>query len=257
MKKLVAAWVAFCISAFAPYGHAAEPEKTTLTVFGAASLTNVLQDLGDAFTKETSIAVKFSFAASSTLARQIENGAPADVFISADSDWMDYLQARHLIQDSTRRNVVGNRLVLIAPANSTLKLKIEPNFALAAALGEGRLAIGDPAAVPAGRYAQAALTKLSVWKGVEDRIVRADSVRSALTFVDRGEAPLGVVYETDALIDKNVRVVDVFPDDTHVPIIYPVALTRVAQPAAAKFADFIAGPAATQTFKSYGFRPLH
>jgi molybdate transport system substrate-binding protein len=257
MNKLIAIWLAACAFAFAPYGHSAEPDKTTLTVFGAASLTNVLQDLGDAFTKETSIAVKFSFAASSTLARQIENGAPADIFISADSNWMDYLQARHLIQDSTRHDIVGNRLVLIGPADSTVNLKIEPNFALAAALGQGRLATGDPAAVPAGRYAQAALTKLGVWKDVEGRIVRADSVRSALSFVDRGEAPLGIVYETDALIDKNVRVIDVFPADSHAPIIYPVALTRVAQPGAAKFAAFIASPAAAQLFKSYGFVPLH
>jgi molybdate transport system substrate-binding protein len=257
MTRLVALWIAVFVVSFAPSGHAAEPGQTTLTVFGAASLTNVLQDLGDAFTKETSIAVKFSFAASSTLARQIENGAPADIFMSADSDWMDYLQTRHLIQESTRHDVAGNKLVLIAPADSTVKLKIEPNFALAAALGNGHLATGDPAAVPVGRYAEAALTKLGVWKEVENRIVRADSVRAALTFVDRGEAPLGIVYETDALIDKNVRVVDVFPADSHPPIVYPVALTRVAQPAAAKFVAFIASPAAVQTFKSYGFMPVH
>lgn len=257
MNRLIAICLAVGAFALAPDGHSAETDKTTLTVFGAASLTNVLQDLGDAFTKETSIAVKFSFAASSTLARQIENGAPADIFMSADSDWMNYLQARHLIQDSTRHDIVGNRLVLIAPADSTVQLKIGPNFALAAALGQGRLATGDPAAVPVGRYAQAALTKLGVWKVVEDRIVRADSVRAALTFVDRGEAPLGIVYETDALVDKKVRVIDVFPADTHTPIIYPVALTRVAQPGADKFAAFLASPAAAQMFKSYGFIPLH
>jgi molybdate transport system substrate-binding protein len=244
MTRWIGIWVAICALTLAPCAYPAEPEKATLTVFGAASLTNVLQDLGDAFTKETSIAVKFSFAASSTLARQIENGAPADIFMSADSDWMDYLQVRHLIQESTRHDVAGNRLALIAPADSTVKLKIEPNFALAAALGNGRLA-------------QAALTKLGVWKQIEDRIVRADSVRSALTFVDRGEAPLGIVYETDALIDKRVRVVDVFPADTHPPIVYPVALTRVAQPPAAQFIAFIASPAAAQIFKSYGFVPFH
>jgi molybdate transport system substrate-binding protein len=246
-----------CGLAIAPCGHAAEPEKITLTVFGAASLTNVLQDVGDAFTKETSIAVKFSFAASSTLARQIENGAPADIFMSADSDWMDYLQTRQLIQPSTRKDIVGNRLVLIAPANSSVKLKIEPNFALAAALGQGRLATGDPGSVPVGRYAEAALTKLGVWNQIEQRIVRADNVRSALTFVDRGEAPLGIVYETDALIDKKVRVVDVFPADSHPPIVYPVALTRTAQSAASRFIAFLESPAAAQTFKSYGFVPFH
>jgi molybdate transport system substrate-binding protein len=257
MSRLIAIWSAIIALSFAPCGLPAEPEKTTLTVFGAASVTNVLQDLGDAFTRQTSIAVKFSFAASSTLARQIENGAPADIFMSADSDWMDYLQTRHLIQDSTRTDVAGNRLVLIAPLGSPVKLKIEPNFALATALGKGRLATGDPASVPAGRYAQAALTKLGVWNQIEDRIVRADSVRAALTFVDHGEAPLGIVYETDALIDKNVRVVDVFPADTHAPIVYPVALTQIAQPEAAQFLAFIASPAAAQTFKSYGFIPLH
>lgn len=257
MNRLIAICLAVCAFALPPHGHSEEAGKTTLTVFGAASLTNVLQDLGDAFTKETSIAVKFSFAASSTLARQIENGAPADIFMSADSDWMNYLQDRHLIQDSTRHDIVGNRLVLIAPADSTVQLKIGPHFALAAALGQGRLATGDPAAVPVGRYAQAALTKLGVWKDVADRIVRADSVRAALTFVDRGEAPLGIVYETDALIDKKVRVVDVFPADSHQPIVYPLALTRVAQPGAAKFAAFIASPEAAQIFKSYGFVPLH
>jgi molybdate transport system substrate-binding protein len=256
MSRLIAILAAVFALASAPYGHAEPPKQTTLTVFAAASLTNVLQDLGDAFTKETSIAVKFSFAASSALARQIENGAPADVFMSADTDWMDYLQTRHLIQDGTRHDVVGNRLVLIAPADSTLKLKIGPHFGLAAALEQGHLATGDPAAVPVGRYAEAALTTLGVWKEVESRLVRADSVRSALAFVDRGEAPLGIVYETDALIDKNVRVVDVFPADTHAPIVYPVALTRAAQPAAFRFVAFIASPAAAQMFKSYGFVPL-
>ena len=257
MNRLIAICLAVCAFALSPYGHSEEANKATLTVFGAASLTNVLQDLGDAFTKETSITVNFSFAASATLARQIENGAPADIFMSADSDWMNYLQDRHLIQESTRHDIVGNRLVLIAPADSTVQLKIGPNFALAAALGQGRLATGDPAAVPVGRYAQSALTKLGVWKDVEDRIVRADSVRAALTFVDRGEAPLGIVYETDALVDKKVRVIDVFPADSHQPIVYPLALTRVAQPGAAKFAAFIASPAAAQMFKSYGFIPLH
>jgi molybdate transport system substrate-binding protein len=177
--------------------------------------------------------------------------------MSADADWMDYLQTRHLIQEASRHDVVGNRLVLIAPAASTLQLKVAPNFALAAALGQGHLATGDPAAVPVGRYAEAALTKLGVWAQVQDRIVRADSVRSALTFVDRGEAPLGIVYETDALIDKNVRVVDVFPADTHAPIVYPVALTRGAKPAAAQFLTFISSTTAVQTFKAYGFVPLH
>ena len=255
-RRLIAVW-AFLL-AFLPAlpSRGAEAEKA-LIVFGAASLTNVLQDLGDAFTKRTSVAVKFSFAASSTLARQIEQGAPADVFLSADIAWMDYLQSRHLIQESTRRDLVGNRLVLIAPADSTIKLKIEPHFALAAALGKGHLATGDPAAVPVGRYAEAALTKLGVWAQVSDRIVGAESVRSALAFVDRGEAALGIVYRTDAQIDRNVRVVDVFPADSHPPIVYPVAVTRAAHAGAAEFVSFITSPAAAVTFRSYGFEPLH
>jgi molybdate transport system substrate-binding protein len=238
-------------------GHGAEADKPAIVVFGAASLTNVLQDLGDAFTEQTSIPVKFSFAASSALARQIENGAPADVFFSADLDWMDYLQKRNLIQAASRRDVVGNRLVLIAPSDSAIELKIKPHFPLATALGNKRLATGDPAAVPVGRYAQAALTTLGVWDEVADKIIRADSVRSALAFVDRGEAPLGIVYQTDALIDKNVRVVDVFPATSHAPIVYPIALTANAKAEAARLLAYIESPAADVTFKAYGFVRLH
>jgi molybdate transport system substrate-binding protein len=246
-----------CLSLLAWPAAAADTDKAPITVFAAASLTNALQDLGDGFTKETSIPVRFSFAASSALARQIENGAPADIFFSADLEWMDYLQTRNLIQRDTRHDVLGNRLVLIAPSDSLVKLKIEPHFALAAALGKGRLATGDPDSVPVGRYAREALTNLGVWSGVEDHLVRADSVRSALAFVDRGEAQLGIVYETDALIDKRVRVVDVFPATSHSPIVYPVALTTAAKGDAAKFAAYIRGPAGELAFKSYGFTPLH
>ena len=234
----------------------AEADTPAITVFAAASLTNVLQDLGDAFTKETSVPVKFSFAASSALARQIENGARADVFVSADVMWMDYLQDRHLIQEQSRHDVVGNRLVLIAPVESSIKLKIEPHFPLAQALGKNRLATGDPDSVPAGRYAQAALTKLGVWNEVSGRLVRADSVRAALAFVDRREAALGIVYETDALIDKHVRIVDIFPADSHPPIVYPMALTTAARQPAVKLAAFIRSRAGAIAFKAYGFTLL-
>lgn len=257
MKKLVGAWLTLCALLIGLPGWSQDADKPAITVFAAASLTNVLQELGDAFTKQFSIPVKFSFAASSTLARQIENGAPADVFFSADLEWMDYLETRNLVQRESRHDVLGNRLVLIAPADSAIKLKIEPNFRLAAALGKGRLATGDPDSVPVGRYAQGALTKLGVWKNVADRLIRADSVRSAMAFVDRGEAPLGIVYETDALIDKKVRVVDVFPADSHLPIIYPIGLTAVAKPEAAKFVAYVRGPAGDPVFKAYGFAPLH
>jgi molybdate transport system substrate-binding protein len=236
---------------------AAQTIKPTIIVFAAASLTNALQEVGDGFTKDSSIPVKFSFAASSTLARQIENGAPADVFFSADLEWMDYLQTRKLIQVATRHDVLGNRLVLVAPVTSKITLRIAPNFPLLAALGNSRLAIGDPDGVPAGRYAHEALTKLGVWNAVADRLARADSVRSALVLVDRGEAPLGIVYQTDALIDKNVRVVDVFPDNTHLPITYPIALANGAKADAAEFLSYVQSPAADIIFKRYGFIALH
>jgi molybdate transport system substrate-binding protein len=257
LKKIIASWVILFLSLASLAGRAADADKPPITVFAAASLTNVLQELGDGFTRETNIPVRFSFAASSALARQIESGAPADVFFSADLEWMDYLQTRNLIRRDTRHDVLGNRLVLIAPANSALKLKIAPHFALTAALGKGRLATGDPDSVPAGRYAREALTTLGIWNEVADRIVRADSVRSALAFVDRGEVPLGIVYETDALIDKKVRVVDVFPVGSHLPIVYPIAETASGKPDASKFIAYVRGPAGDVAFKAYGFTPLH
>jgi molybdate transport system substrate-binding protein len=256
MKKIFGVVLMTWLWAFGAAAFAAEAEKPSLTVFAAASLTNALQELGDGFTRETSIPVRFSFASSAALARQIENGSPADIFFSADLEWMDYLQTRNLIQRDTRHDVLGNRLVLIAPADSKIQLKIAPQFPLAAALGKGRLATGDPDSVPVGRYAHEALTTLGVWNGIADRLVRADSVRSALAFVDRGEAPLGIVYETDALIDKQVRVVDVFPANSHLPIVYPIAMTPAAKPAAARFVAYIRGPAGDAVFKAYGFSPL-
>ena len=256
MKSTLRAWWLLSACLFGLQSLAAESDKA-ITVFAAASLTNALQDLGDAFTKDTSIPVRFSFAASSALARQIENGARAEVFFSADREWMDYLQARDLIQPSTRQDVLGNQLVLIAPLSSKINLKIAPHFALAAAIGTGHLATGDPDSVPVGRYAHESLANLGVWDQVAARLVRADSVRSALAFVDRGEAALGIVYATDALIDKNVRVVDMFPTDSHMPIIYPAALTSGAGAAAGKFLAYIRGPAGDLAFKHYGFTPLH
>jgi molybdate transport system substrate-binding protein len=153
--------------------------------------------------------------------------------------------------------VLANRLVLVAPVDNNIELKIGPQFPLAAALGKGRLATGDPDSVPVGRYAREALTKLGVWNAVEARLVRAENVRSALAFVDRGEAPLGIVYETDALIDNKVRVVDIFPDDTHLPITYPIALTTVAKANALRFEDYVRGPIGVIAFKKYGFLTLH
>lgn len=256
MKALLKIWMSFGLLLLSMRGVALNTDKPAVIVFAAASLTNVLQELSKNFIKETSIPVKLSFAASSTLARQIENGAPADVFFSADLEWMDYLQSRKLIQVPTRHNLLGNRLVLVAPVDSKLALKIAPNFPLAAVLGNGRLATGDPDAVPVGRYAREALTKLGVWNAVEPRLVRAENVRSALAFVDRGEAPLGIVYATDALADKKIRVIDVFPEDTHLPITYPIALTTVAKSDAVKFVAYVRGPSGDAAFRKYGFMPL-
>jgi len=257
MKKICRPGMTLWLLLFGLASSAAQTDKPAIIVFAAASLTNALQEVGDGFTKDSSIPVKFSFAASSALARQIENGAPADVFFSADLEWMDYLQSRTLIQIPTRHDVLANQLVLVAPADSKIVLKIGPHFALAKTLGTGRLATGDPDSVPVGRYAREALTKLGVWNEVEARLVRADSVRSALAFVDRGEASLGIVYATDAQIDHKVRVVDAFPDNTHVPIIYPIALTAMAKPDAIKLIDYVRGPVGEATFKKYGFMPLH
>jgi molybdate transport system substrate-binding protein len=229
----------------------------SVTVFAAASLMDVMQELGGEYTKETGTKIVFSFAATSMLARQVENGAHADVFFSADQEWMDYLDQRSLIQKATRRNMIGNRLALVAPASSAVQLQIKANFPLLAALKGGRLATGDPDSVPVGRYARSALTSLGVWQDVADRLVRADNVRTALAFVARGEVPLGIVYETDARIDKRVRIVDLFPESSHLPISYPIALTSTRNAKAASFVEFLRGSTAASTFEKYGFTILH
>jgi len=239
------------LGAFAIASPAAEK---TLTVFGASSLTNVLEELGKAYALKTGTPVRFAFAASSVLAKQVESGAPADVFVSADQEWMDYLASRKLIQAATRRDIAGNALVLVAPADSTIALKIGPGFALVAALGErGRIATGDPASVPAGKYARAALSRLGVWNSIASRVIPADNVRTALNFVARGEAPLGIVYSTDARAESRVRVVDTFPSDTHEPIRYPAAATAVASAGAAGFLEFISSEPARIILVRAGF----
>jgi molybdate transport system substrate-binding protein len=228
--------------------------ERVLTVFAAASLTNVLQEIGAAYTADTGVPVRFSFAASSALARQIESGAPADAFMSADQDWMNYLAGRRLIDPATRADVVSNSLVLIAPLESEVKLTIAPGFRLADALGaSGRLSTGDPASVPVGKYAQAALTKLGVWAEVEKRMVAADNVRTALNFVARGEAPLGIVYATDAFTESRVKIVDTFPADSHEPITYPAAATKGGGAGAAAFVTYLSGARAQALFAKAGF----
>lgn len=232
---------------------AADAPAKPVTVFGAASLTNALDELGKAFTAKSGVDLRFSFAASSTLARQIESGAAAELFLSADKAWMDYLEQRELIRKGSRVDLLSNRLALIAPADSAIQLKIAPGFGLVAALGGGRLSTGDPDNVPVGRYARSALTSLGVWNEVADRLVRAEDVRTALAFVARGEAPLGIVYATDARIEKKVRVVDLFPENTHPRITYPMALTKSAGPEAAKFAEYLKTGEARAVFERHGF----
>jgi molybdate transport system substrate-binding protein len=251
-------WIMTCALAlsFVVPAVAEDAKKPQLLVLAAASLTNVLGELSPAWEKSGGVPVKLSFAASSVLARQIEAGSNADVFISADQEWMDYLQARNLITKTSRVNLVGNRLVLIAPADSKLEFEIKPGFDLAGALAGGRLATGDPDTVPVGRYARSALTSLGVWDQVADRLVRADNVRGAMTFVSRGEVPLGIVYATDAQIDKKVRIVATFPDNTHAPITYPAAATVSAGPDAAAFLAFLRSSDAAPVWKKFGFLEL-
>ena len=252
----ILALVGSTASALAQRGAA--PDRAPLTVFAAASLTNALEDVGRAYTVRTGRPVRFSFASSSVVARQLEGGARADLFFSADTDWMDYVGSRNLIDKATRANILRGRLALIAPRASAVRLSIAPGFPLAAALGRrGRLATGDPDYVPVGRYARSALLALGVWNDVADRLVRADNVRVALTYVARGEAPLGIVYETDARIESGVRVVALFPAASHPPIVYPVAVTRKARPGARAFYDFVRGPEGDAIFRRYGFATLN
>jgi molybdate transport system substrate-binding protein len=223
-----------------------------VTVFAAASLTDSLKSVADAYQAKTGNKITLSFGASSTLARQIEQGAQADIFMSADSDWMDYLQKKDLISPATRKDLLGNRLVLVAAADAKA-VKIAPHFDLAGALGDGRLALADPASVPAGKYAKAALTSLGVWDSVAAKIAPAENVRVALEYVARGEAPYGIVYATDAKVSPALRVVGTFPEISHPPIVYPAALTKTASPGAKAFLDFLDGAQAHAIFEKAGF----
>jgi molybdate transport system substrate-binding protein len=237
-------------------GPARAQGKDTL-VFAAASLKNALDDIAAQWRRQTGKKIAISYAASNNLIKQIEQGAPADIFFSADTDWMDYGQQKKLIKPETRTNLLGNRIVLIAPKDSTASVDIKPGFDLAAALKGGRLAMGSVDAVPAGKYGKAALEKLGAWNGVKDKIAQAESVRAALLFVARGEAPLGIVYQTDAASDPAVKIVGTFADDAHPPIIYPVAETRdAANPDASAFLNFIKSPAARPAFEKQGFTVL-
>ena len=236
---------------------AAIAQDTTVTAFAAASLKNALDDVDQAFTQKSGVRVVASYAASSALIKQIENGAPADVFASADLDWMDYGAQHKLIREGTRVNLLGNELVLIAAKDSNIaRAEIGPGFDLARLAGSGRIVTGDVRAVPIGKYAKAALEKLGIWSAVGPKLAMTENVRAALTLVARGEAALGIVYATDAKTEPNVKVVGVFPADSHPPIVYPVALTKNAKAIAAQYLAFLTTPAAKAVFERYGFRVL-
>ena len=228
----------------------------TVTVFAAASLKEALDAQARRFESTTGDKVVVSYAGSNALAKQIEAGAPAEVFISADLDWMDYLDSRKLLAPGSRVNLLRNNLVLIAPAGSRSSLKIGPNFALADALGAEMLAMANPESVPAGKYGKASLEALGIWASIEKKIARTENVRAALVLVARGEAPFGIVYATDAQADRGVRIVDTFPDNTHPPIVYPMALVAPGTSRAARdFAAYLASEAAQTTWVRYGFAP--
>jgi molybdate transport system substrate-binding protein len=228
-------------------------EANTITVLAAASLTDALQAAGKNYEAATGDKIRFSFASSMTLARQIEASAGADVFVSADVASMDYLESRGLVEPGTRTDLLHNSLVLIAPADSTATLDVGPEMNLLAALKGGRLAIADPTSVPAGRYAAQALRSFGVWDSVKDRLAPGEDVRATLAYVARGEAPFGIVYATDAQIDGRVKVVGRFPASSHAPIIYPAALIKGAAPGAARFLAYLKGPKAGAVFSRYGF----
>jgi molybdate transport system substrate-binding protein len=234
-----------------------EAQGSDVLVFAAASLKNALDAVNAQWTKETGKRAVVSYASSSALAKQIEQGAPAQMFISADLDWMDYLASKSLIKPNTRSNLLGNRIVLIASKDKAQPVEIKPGFDLAKLLGDGRLAMANVDAVPAGKYGKAALEKLGVWAGVSGKIAQTENVRAALLLVSRGEAPAGIVYQTDAAADPNVKIIGTFPEDTHPPIVYPIALTAgAAHPDATELLAYIKSDKAKPLFQAQGFTVL-
>src|SRR5664279_2347743 len=232
-------------------------QDRSLTVFAAASMKNALDDIDAAYTAKTGIKVVASYAASSALAKQIEQGAPADIFASADTDWMDYAIGKKNINEPTRVNLLGNSIVLIAPKDSKIEnVTIRPGFDLSTLAGDGKIATGDVKAVPVGKYAKAALEKLGAWQAAEPKFAMAESVRAALTLVARGEAVLGIVYSTDAKVEPGVKIVGTFPPDSHPPIIYPVAATTTAKAETADYLAFLRSSAAKTILEKYGFTYL-
>ncbi len=232
--------------------------QSNVVVFAAASLKNALDEIAAAWSKDTGKPMpKISYAGSSALAKQIEQGAPADLFISADLAWMDYVAGKNLIKADSRFNLLGNKIVVIASRDSKTMTVGLKGADLVKALNGGRLAMANVDAVPAGKYGKAALDKLGAWNDVKDHLAQADNVRAALLLVARGEAPLGVVYATDAAAEPNVKIIATFPDDSHAPIIYPAALTKDSKNADAKaFLDFLRSAKARTSFEKQGFTVL-
>lgn len=256
MIRIAGLFTAFVILAGASLSPAAAEDKT-ITVFAAASMKNALDAVDAAYTGKTGVKVTASYAASSVLARQIEQGAPADVFVSADTDWMDYATSKKTINEPTRINLLGNSIVLIAPKDSKIdNVAIAQGFDLAKLAGDGRIATGDVKSVPVGKYAKAALEKLGAWTAAEPKFAMAESVRAALTLVARGEANLGIVYSTDAKVEPGVKIVGTFPENSHPAIIYPVAATTTAKPETNDYLAFLRTSAAKTILEKYGFKFL-
>jgi molybdate transport system substrate-binding protein len=242
----------FAALAIAPQQASAQE---TITVFAAASLRNALDDVDAAFAKTTGVKVTASYAASSALAKQIAQGAPADVYLSANTKWMEYLDQKKLLGPGSRVDLLGNRLVLIAPKEPKLDhVEIARGFDIAKLAGSGRIAVADVKAVPAGLYAKAALTSLGAWAAAEPKLAQAENVRATLAYVARGETPLGIVYATDAHVEPKVKIVGVFPEDSHPPITYPVARLAASKNAhVARYLDFLRSGTAKAIFEKYGF----
>jgi len=260
MHRLAGILAAFLVMGTAHAAAAAQDK--ILTVFAAASMKNALDDIDAAYTRKSGVRITVSYGPSSGLARQIEQGAPADVFISADTDWMDYAIGKKSINEPSRINLLGNSIVLIAPKDSKTDnanigpVNIGPGFDIAKLAGDGKIATGDVKSVPAGKYAKAALEKLGSWQSAAPKFAMADNVRAALTLVARGEASLGIVYSTDARIEPGVKIIGTFPADSHPAIIYPIAATTTARPEAADYLAFLRSTAAKNVFEKYGFKFL-
>ncbi len=242
------------------FGSAASPavaQDKSLTVFAAASMKNALDDIDAAYTAKTGVKIAASYGASPALAKQIEQGAPADIFASADTDWMDYAIGKKNVNEPTRVNLLGNSIVLIAPKDSKIdNVLIGPGFDLAKLVGDGKIATADVKSVPVGKYAKASLEKLGAWTAAEPKFAMTENVRAALALVARGEAVLGIVYSTDAKVEPGVKIVGTFPADTHPPIIYPVAATTTAKAEAAEYLAFLRSSSAKAMFEKYGFKFL-